>query len=146
MAASGISSFSTPTEEKANSHAFYTWMLAGMKLYAELFTTHPLYDGKSDYPRVCLETFPQAVACALAGTIVSAKSKNPVRRDLLRRRGLESRAFANIDEVDAGLCALAAHAFVRGHFHAYGDFAGGLIIVPSEPLPSAPDTSDGPPH
>ena len=76
MAGAGISSFSTPTEEKAAEHPFYTWMLAGMKLYAALRPTHPVYDGTPRTSQVCFETFPQAVACALAGEVVSAKEKN----------------------------------------------------------------------
>jgi predicted nuclease with RNAse H fold len=135
MAGAGISSFSTPTEEKAAEHPFYTWMLAGMKLYAALRPTHPVYDGTPRTSQVCFETFPQAVACALAGEVVSAKEKNLVRRGLLRRWGLDPALLTSIDEVDAALCAIAADAFFRDRFHGYGDPAGGFIIVPSDRLP-----------
>lgn len=135
MAGAKISSFSTPTEGKAAGHAFYTWMLAGMKLYDALHPTHPVYVGARRKSRVCIETFPQAVACALAGEVVSAKEKNHVRRGLLERCGLDPSLFANIDEVDAALCAIAADAFMRDRFHGYGDSVGGFIIVPADWLP-----------
>jgi predicted nuclease with RNAse H fold len=131
MAGAHISSFSTPTEAKAAGHAFYTWMLEGMKLYRALLPTHPIYDGTRRM-RVCIETFPQAVACALAAEIVSAKEKDSVRRGLLERWGLAPAQFANIDEVDAALCAVAADAFACDRFHGYGDPAGGFVIVPAD--------------
>lgn len=139
MAGVKISSSSTPTKEAAAGNAFYTWMLVGMELYQALSSTHPIYDGSSRRPRECVETFPQAVACALAREVVSAKKKNSVRRGLLQRWGLVSADFANIDEVDAGLCAVAADAFTRDRFHGYGDPAGGYVVVPSDWLPGRPE-------
>ncbi len=133
MGRNKISSFSTPTEDRAAGNSFYTWMIAGMSLYRALFEPHPLYDSKAVQRRGCFETFPQAVACALAGGIVSAKKKNRVRRALLDRLGIDAKAFANIDEVDAALCAIAAEALVAGRFWAYGDQNGGFIIVPKDP-------------
>ena len=125
-----ISCFSTPTEEQASGHPFYSWMLAGQELYAALASVYPLYDRGLRKGRVAIETFPQAVACALAGSIVSAKKKVPIRRELLSRTGLQSSDFRNIDEVDAALCALSAEGFLRGEFMRFGDPAGGFIIVP----------------
>jgi predicted nuclease with RNAse H fold len=105
-------------------------MLAGHELYAVLASVYPLYDGGLKKGRVAIETFPQAVACALAGSIVSAKKKGLIRRELLSRTGLQSADFRNIDEVDAALCALSAEGFLRGEFMRFGDPAGGFIIVP----------------
>src|SRR5688572_27388659 len=45
LAADRISCFSTPTEEKARGHAFYTWMFAGQELYVALAEKYPIYDG-----------------------------------------------------------------------------------------------------
>jgi predicted nuclease with RNAse H fold len=135
MAATRISCFSTPTEEKARGHAFYTWMFAGQELYSALAATHPIYSREQPRrPRVCIETFPQAVACALAGELVSAKTKLAVRREVLIRAGVEVAGLNTIDEIDAALCALTAERFAQDRFKAHGDAAGGFIIVPSEPV------------
>jgi len=131
LAQEGISCFSTPREADARGHAFYTWMFAGMEMFQVLAKSHPLYRGEATPGVVCIETFPQAVACALAGKIVSAREKNRVRRELLVRAGINDREFLNIDEVDAALCALAAQAFARRAFHGYGDAEGGFIVVPA---------------
>jgi hypothetical protein len=45
LAADRICCFSTPTKEKATGHAFYTWMFAGMELFAALAGTHRIWDG-----------------------------------------------------------------------------------------------------
>jgi predicted nuclease with RNAse H fold len=160
LAAYRVSCFSTPTEEKARGHAFYTWMFAGHALYAALAERYPIYDkqlsaisgqasgisGLSAFnlqpsTRVAIETYPHAVACALAGGHVSAKQKFANRTALLRAAGIDPSPLRNIDEVDAALCALAAQHFVAGTFKAYGDDAGGYIIVRAihcrEPLTSA---------
>ncbi len=131
LAQDGISSFSTPTEAAARGHPFYTWMFSGMEIFRALATSHPLYLGQADPTNVTLETFPQAVACALAGQIVSAKEKNRGRRGLLTRAGIDESKLGNIDEVDAALCALAAQSFSQRSFHAYGDREGGYIVVPA---------------
>ena len=135
LAAARISCFSTPTEEKARGHAFYTWMIAGAELYTAL-SDFPLYSGAPPPGRVCFETFPQAVACALAGKKVSAKGKRVIRTELVQRAGLDPSNLASIDEVDAVLCALTAAAFAAGRYKAYGDVTGGFIIVPSDALRS----------
>lgn len=145
LAASRISCFSTPTEEKARGHAFYTWMFAGQELYTALAATHLIYRGEavSDYSGhsisnshpltgVAIETFPQAVACALAGELVSAKTKLAVRREVLIRAGVDVSGLEGIDEVDAALCALTAERFAQNRFKAYGDVSSGFVIVPSE--------------
>src|SRR5688500_13595517 len=134
LASARISCFATPTEKKARGHAFYTWMLAGAELYTAL-ADYPLYCGAPRQGRVCIETFPQAIACALAGEIVSARAKRAIRSALLQRAGLDPADLCSIDEVDAALCALTAAAFAAGRFKAYGDLSGGFIIVTSDPLP-----------
>ena len=130
LAKQRISCFSTPTEDAARGHAFFTWMFAGMEMFQALAATHPLYLGQENTSAVAIESFPQAAACALAGEIVSAKEKNSVRRALLTRRGIDVSRLSNIDEVDAALCAIAAQAFASGAYQAYGNAAGGFIITP----------------
>src|SRR5206468_9732635 len=99
--------------------------------------------------QVCFETFPHAVACALAGKIVSATQKRIIRRELLREAGIDTRRLTNIDTIDAALCALAANHFLAGNVKTYGDASEGFIVVPgylirgresvsgSKPLPNA---------
>lgn len=130
--------FSTPSRETAEAHAkdHFRWMLNGAELFGDLEISHPLFDGN---PRplsrlVCFETFPQAVACALAGTIVPARKKGTVRRALLTRAWVETSKLTNIDYIDAALCALAAYHFALGHFTTYGEPMTGLIVVPGSAL------------
>jgi predicted RNase H-like nuclease len=108
-------------------------MLAGEAMFAALRRDYPLFDGSPPTGRVSLETFPQAVACALAGEIVSAQTKGVVRRTLIAQAGLPVAEFRNIDEIDAALCSIAAASLVSGTFRAYGDLAGGFIVVPKRP-------------
>lgn len=136
LAAAGIACYFTPTEERARGHAFYGWMLAGAALYAALQPHFPLYAGNDATGRVCVETFPQAVACALAGQIVSAKDKRAVRTRLLRQAGIALTGDESQDDVDALLCALTATALATGDFKAYGDARDGHIIVPANSLPA----------
>ncbi len=130
-----IQSFSTPLRETAltNASDFYGWMLNGEKMFALLERSHRLYRGKVE-PPMCFETFPQAVACALAGCNVSAKQKRTIRRSLLERMGLPVQEFTNIDWVDAALCAVAARALAGGSIRAYGDAASGFIVVPGSAI------------
>ncbi len=136
LAADRISCFSTPTLAKASGHAFYTWMFAGQELYAALAPAFPLYGGGRPAGPVCFETYPQAIACAFAGSRVSAKtgSKKAVRGALLEKAGLDPGVLHNIDEIDAALCALTARRFMEGTYKAYGDAATGFIVVPKDVL------------
>lgn len=136
LAAAGIACYYAPTEERARSHPFYSWMLPGAALFAALRDSgFPLHLDAADATArpVSIETFPQAVACALAGTHVSARpaDKRRVRSDLLRAAGFALTGNESQDELDALLCALAATAFARGAFHAYGDATDGFIVVPA---------------
>ncbi len=127
--------FSTPTRAIAKSHSKrnFHWMLAGAELYSLLVKSrYRLFDGHNTVSGpVCFETFPQAVACALAGKIVSAKRKGIVRRKLLSVAGIDTTPLTNIDTVDAALCALTAHCVVAGEYKTYGDTREGLIVVPA---------------
>lgn len=77
----GICSFATPSRAVAETRAFNRWMLNGAELYSLMEQFYPQFDGSiMASGSVCFETFPQAVACALAGEIVSAKRKGTVRR------------------------------------------------------------------
>ena len=129
-----ICCFSTPSREAAKSHPqdHFRWMLNGAELFAQLESTHSLFVGTSPCMkrRVCFETFPQAIACALAGTIVSARKKRTIRRELLERAGVDTSKLTNIDTLDAALCALMAHYFSLGSFKTYGEGPTGLIVVP----------------
>jgi predicted nuclease with RNAse H fold len=136
LSAAGIACYYSPTEERARSHPFYSWMLPGADLFTALQAHHPLLLTDATARPVSIETFPQAVACALAGTHVSARpaDKRRVRSELLRAAGFALTGNESQDELDALLCALAATAFARGAFHAYGDAEDGFIVVPTAPL------------
>lgn len=62
-----ISCFSTPSEERAVGRGFYDWVRNGLALYQALAAHYPLYTGSQTRGPVMCETFPQAVACMLAG-------------------------------------------------------------------------------
>jgi predicted nuclease with RNAse H fold len=132
LASSGIRCFATPRLETALGHPFYAWMLQGAALYRGLEREYPLYDGtQAAGMRTCFETFPQAIAWALAGTPVSAKEKGPVRRALLAQAGIDPALLASIDMVDAALCALAAHRLQLGEVSRFGDAESGFIVIPA---------------
>jgi predicted nuclease with RNAse H fold len=134
LMADGIWCFSTPTQETAAAHPknHFGWMLNGAELFCLLEEYYPLFEG-TVVPignRVCFETFPQAIACALAGTLVSAKQKATIRRKLLVKAGVDMQPLTNIDSVDAALCAVTAHHLLTGTIKTYGDAETGLIVVP----------------
>lgn len=130
----GIWCFSTPTRDAAISHPrnHFGWMLNGAELFQRLEQSYVLYGGKESggAARVCFETFPQAVACALAGQVVSARKKASIRRELLREAGINISALTNIDFVDAGLCAVTALRLLAGQIDHYGNSETGFIVVP----------------
>jgi predicted nuclease with RNAse H fold len=135
LMAQRIACFATPTRVAAETHPknYFGWMLAGAELYGLLEERYALYDGRgsnSNRP-VCFETFPQAIACAIAGERVSAKRKCTVRRALLQKVDVDTSALTNIDTVDAALCAWAAEQFVRGETVAHGEVETGFIVVPT---------------
>jgi NTP pyrophosphatase (non-canonical NTP hydrolase)/predicted nuclease with RNAse H fold len=129
LATERISCYATPTLEKAKNSPFYTWMLNGAELYRILQQDYPLFKGDVT-GSFCFETFPQAVACALAGRTVSAKQKTTIRRDLVKKAGIDTSELTNIDIIDAALCAITAHYFATGRIKTYGDASDGLIVVP----------------
>ena len=151
LARARIACFSTPTEEKARGHAFYTWMFAGQALYAALAPHYPLYPGPAApgyarHPpgmppqRIAFETYPHAIACALAAQHGPARGKLAARTALLRRAGIDAEALPGIDLIDAALCAYTAQSFAAGRCQAYGDVAGGFILVPADRLaPGVPE-------
>lgn len=127
-----ISCFSTPTEAKAKSHPknHYGWMKNGRKLYDLVEKTHDLYIGNVGKGKLVFETYPQAVACKLAGEIISAKQKSQNRRPLLEKANINTKELTNQDWIDAALCALTAQFLLRGEKHLYGDATTGFIVVP----------------
>jgi predicted nuclease with RNAse H fold len=132
----GIQCFASPTRKLAIVHPrnYYGWMLNGEALYQAIAPSHPLCSGLPVDPRhpCCFETFPQAIACTLAGRILPAKDKRRHRPALLAQAGVRLPSPAGIDTIDAGLCALVAHRLSTGHpCTAYGEPVTGLIIVPN---------------
>ena len=106
-------------------------MVNGAELYRCLAPDYPLYNGQGSVSgRVCVETFPHAVACALAGQRLSAGQKRADRARLLQEAGIATDALTNLDWIDAALCALAAQHLKAGTCKAYGDAAEGFIVVP----------------
>lgn len=130
----GIWCFATPTREIAKTHPKnnYGWMLAGAELFSSLKAHYRLFDGLPiGFNPVCFETFPQAVACSLAGEVISAKRKSYVRRNLLSGFGVDTTLLPNIDFIDAALCAVAAINLLAGSVKTYGDMTEGFIVVPT---------------
>jgi predicted RNase H-like nuclease len=125
-----VQCFKTPTSNRARGSDFYGWVFNGEMLYQSLFPHWRLFDGTHREERTVIETFPHAVVCALAGRIVPAKPKVATRRRVLQEHGVEDRPLANIDFVDAGLCALTAHWHLLGRTRSFGDQAEGFIVVP----------------
>jgi predicted nuclease with RNAse H fold len=106
-------------------------MLNGAELYRLLERDYRLFNGGTPATGpTCFETFPQAVACALAGRIVSAKQKRVIRRELVREAKIDTTPLTNIDMIDAALCALTANYLLTGSIKTYGDVAEGFIVVP----------------
>lgn len=137
--------FATPTRARAlqNTTGFYDWMFRGEALFKQLRHSHALLgidDARAMGGRVCFETFPHAVACALAGQVLPARHKSPTRRAVLRQWGFDDALLPNIDFVDAALCALAARSFAQDKAIEFGPRAEGCIVVPrpvAEPLEPA---------
>ncbi len=129
----GTACFATPVQEKSGI-PFYEWMHNGMALYAALSVPDGgfrLFDGIWPLAQpVLVETFPQAVACALSGQVVRARDKATVRPALLARLGMPVETLKGIDWIDATLCALAAQALARGEHFGFGDVEEGFIVVP----------------
>ncbi len=130
LAAKRISSFWTPSREVGETKAFYQWIFGGAELYQLFQSTYRLFDGSWTDRPVCLETFPQAVACALAGKLVRASEKRSNRRDILTHLGIDVSQLPTIDYLDAALGAVTAEAFRRKAYQTYGDVAEGFIVVP----------------
>ncbi len=125
-----IQCFYTPPFERSD-HGFYGWMRNGEELFRCLRRSHPLYGIDSERDgRWCFETFPQAVGCALAGHVVSAKEKKTIRPELLRQAGVDFGESVGIDFIDAALCALTAHRFARNEVEVLGEAQTGFIVVP----------------
>lgn len=131
-----IPCFATPGRELAEAHPFYTWMRNGMSLYERLSAHYPLFNGSAPAgEKVCFETFPHAIAWALAGKLLSAKNKRVDRRELLDAAGIDTGPLSSIDFIDAALCAVTAHRYLLGKAQKLGDPAEGYIILPAASRP-----------
>ncbi len=139
LAGAGITSFATPSRAVGRSHPFYRWMVGGAALFEQLAPHYRLFNG-ADSPAgpVCFETFPHAIACALAGERLSATHKQADRRRVLSDAGVSTAALRTIDEIDAALCAVAAAHLLAGAFTGYGDIAEGFLLVPAVLTPHRP--------
>ncbi len=106
-------------------------MLSGELIYSTFFDTYPLLTASSKRSsRVCFETFPHAITCAMLGIdAASAKMKRVQRRAILEDAGIDASALKSIDDIDAALCALTAKLWLEGKTVAFGDEPGGYIVV-----------------
>lgn len=134
LMANRIRCFATPTLERARAHPreYFGWMMNGARLYAALAPHFDLFNGRNVKRPVCFETFPHAITCQLAREIVRNRDKMHRRRELLEAAGIATQRLANVDLRDAALCALTAHALLRGQFCKYGHERDGFIVVPKE--------------
>ncbi len=119
----GFRCFATPVQATGEAHPFYAWMRNGLALYEAL----------SGGPAACFETFPQAIACLLAGRMLSAGNKRTERRAVLEAAGIGAGALGSLDLVDAALCAVAARSYLRGDYRQLGDREGGFLLLPYRP-------------
>jgi predicted nuclease with RNAse H fold len=127
-----IQCFKTPTRASAQGHKFYRWVFNGDLLYKNLFPRYRLFDGKNRAGKIVFETFPHAVVCALSGRVIAARPKKAsTRRGILQKEGYNDATLANIDFVDAALCALTAEKFLLGRTKSFGDETEGFIVVPA---------------
>ncbi|MBK9182234.1 MAG: DUF429 domain-containing protein [Ignavibacteria bacterium] len=132
-----IHSFKTPQEFVAKGRPFYEWVRRGQLLYSELKDRrYELFECATTARRIMIETFPNAVVCALEGRVVKARPKARTRRDLLSRLGYDHSALPSIDHVDAALCALAAYSFENSQYRSFGQAIDGLIVVPVTGYPN----------
>jgi len=126
-----IHCFATPGRETGESHPFYAWMCNGLSLYSCLSAAYPLFDGSAPAgATVCFETFPQAIACTLAGKPLSARNKRADRRGLLAGLGIDAGELGSLDFIDAALCAVTARRYLLGDYQKLGDPAEGYILLP----------------
>jgi predicted nuclease with RNAse H fold len=134
LAQQRIFSFSTPTRERAeaNTSGFYKWMFNGLRMYEAFLTRYSMFNGRAENAgRVCFETFPHAITCAMLGNdVASAKKKREQRRLILANAGVDTSALKSIDAIDAALCALTANRLLDRQVVAYGDDLDGYIVVP----------------
>ena len=122
----GIQSFYTPTRARAavNMNKNYDWVFNGEQLW------RTLRQRAIGGPVRLIETFPQGIACALRGQVLSAKNKRHDRGRILKRLGYLLDTPASIDYLDATLCAHAAACFAQGSFEQFGNATEGCIVLP----------------
>lgn len=132
IAGKKVHCFATPQREHAASkhEGFYQWVFNGELLYKKLALQYSLFNGIWSQKKTVIETFPHAVVCALKERVVAAKPKLENRKKILRERGYDIKSLRNIDFIDAALCAVAAHAFLKQEFDQFGNDNEGIIIVP----------------
>lgn len=130
-----IPSFPTPAGEPKG---WKQWMKAAYQLYESLhelgfadFVNQDCLPGK-----LMLEYFPYASFCVLAGRQPGKKSTHKgqgVRRELLRKYGVRGDiAGLTVDQIDALVGAVTAHALHHGQASWVGDKDEGLLVVPKK--------------
>ena len=137
----GIHCFKTPTEEVACGNPFYDWVRNGLALY-DVLRVHGYKTPEqvAHEKRSCLtvmETFPHAIAKRLSLLEATPLTKSRFRRNVLRERGIDEAQLANIDFVDAALCALLAKIYAE-HGPQAVCCLGGLVegmFIPQVPNP-----------
>jgi predicted nuclease with RNAse H fold len=126
----GYSLYPTPTRKVALQNPTYAWMLNGEKLYQALQLEYPLIESIEAKPPFCFETYPYATSCAYMGRKLDADDKNQDRRQILRTVGIDDSGFANIDFVDAAICALVGCSVSIDYCTAIGLAADGFMVFP----------------
>ena len=120
--------------DPANGSCYCGWMLQGEALFQNLKPSHPLLTALPITGPGCFETFPHAITWNtwdLRGGHATAANKRAERSELLEQAGIDLASLTSIDQIDAALCALAAHhAAVGRACHAYGEALSGWIVVP----------------
>jgi predicted nuclease with RNAse H fold len=120
----GVSIFTTPDAARGMTNAFYDWMRTGFAMF----------EGARDYPT--LETFPHATAIALLGRrperglLRDPHAKRAWRLAALDAARVDTRELRTLDEIDAALCAVTAHAHLAGEAVTLGNAAEGVLTLP----------------
>ena len=130
----GIHCFKTPTESLAGTKSFYGWVRHGLLLYQALNAAGFCYvydSGKPGVENTMMETFPHAVALRIKGARPAGKSKVDFRRSVLRDQKIQASKLANLDFVDAALCALVSRLYFKTGIDALelpGGPESGMVI------------------
>lgn len=127
----GLRCFYTPTRTMAEKSRFYDWVFNGERLYQALRL--PLFSGMPCTEACLMETFPHGITTAYqqAQTKALALGNKTARRlHALTGMAYDTQHLANIDFIDAALCAIAADYCMANRISVYGCKQDGLIGIP----------------